>query len=72
MSTYFRAKHDAYDHFTGYPIVKGELLTPRERHTQARYLQDDVFEIVEISRKKTHTFFGVRFENEGTETNASN
>lgn len=62
MATYFRAKCDAYDHFTGYPVVKGELLTPRERHAQAGYLQDEIFEIVEISRKKTYKSFGARFE----------
>ena len=62
MATYFRAKRDALDHFTGYPVIEGELLTPRERHTQARYLPDAVFETVEISRKKTFKFFGVRLE----------
>lgn len=62
MATYFRARHDAYDHFTGYPVIEGELLTPCERYTQARYLPDGLFETVEISRKKTFKFFGVRLE----------
>lgn len=62
MATYFRAKKDAMDYFTGYPVVKGELLTPKERYSQAIHLVDEYFEIVEISRKKTYKSFGARFE----------
>lgn len=72
MSTYFRAKRDDYDPFTDNSLVKGELLTPRERYTQARNFQDDAFEIVEISRKKTFIFFGARLEKREDEINASN
>lgn len=50
------------DYFNNYPVVKDELLTPRERNSVARYLDDSVFEIVEISRKKTYKSFGARFE----------
>lgn len=64
MSIYYKAKTDAMDYLTGFPVVEGELLTPKERHTVARYLDDAIFEIVEISRKKTYKSFGVRFEKE--------
>ena len=63
MAIYFKAKRDAMDYFNNYPVVKDELLTPKERHTAARYLDDSVFEIVEISQKKTYKYFGTRFEN---------
>ena len=62
MAIYFKAKRDAMDYFNNYPVIEGELLTPKERTTQARYIPDSVFEIVEISRKKTYKSFGVRFE----------
>lgn len=62
MSIYYKAKTDAMDYLTGFPIVESELLTPKERHSVARYLDDSVFEIVEISRKKTYKSFGARFE----------
>lgn len=51
------------DYFTGYSTVKNELLTERERNTKFRYLQDDIFKPVEVSKKKTYWFFGARFEN---------
>ena len=62
MAIYFKAKRDAMDYLTGFPVVKDELLTPKERNTQARYLDDSIFEVVEISRKKTYKSFGARFE----------
>ncbi len=62
MAIYFKAKRDAMDYFNNYPVVKDELLTPKERNSVARYLDDSVFEIIEISRKKTYKSFGARFE----------
>ena len=60
---FFRVvKDDKHDYFTGYTTIKGELLTPKERHTKFRYLGDDVFEEVEVSKKKTFWSFGARFE----------
>ena len=53
---------DKYDYFTGYTTIKNELLTERERNTKFRYLQDDVFQEVEVSKKKTFWCFGARFE----------
>lgn len=53
---------DKYDYFTGYTTIKNELLTERERNTKFRYLQDDVFQEVEVSKKKTFWHFGARFE----------
>ena len=40
---YFRAKRDAYDYFSKYGVVEGELLTAKERNSRCPYLQDCVF-----------------------------
>lgn len=66
---YYKALTDKHDYFTGYTTIKNELLTPKERNTRFRYLQDDIFTIVEISRKNTYMLFGARFEN-GTNYNS--
>lgn len=58
---YFRSNNDYYDYFTGYSIVKGELLTERERCTKARTLSDECFDTVKISTKNTFKNFDVRF-----------
>ena len=62
MATYFKAKYDLLDNKSEYSLLKDELLTPRERYTQAANIPDEAFKIVEISRKKTYKFFGARFE----------
>ena len=59
---YYRALAEKHDYFTGWTTIKNELITQRERDTKFRYLSDDVFEIVEVSRKKTFFSFGARFE----------
>ena len=59
---YYRALAEKHDYFTGWTTIKNELITQRERDTKFRYLADDVFEVVEISRKKTFFSFGARFE----------
>ena len=59
---YYRALAEKHDYFTGWTTIKNELITQRERDTKFRYLSDDVFEVVEISRKKTFFSFGARFE----------
>lgn len=59
---YYRATKDAYDYFTGWGLVKGELVTPHERNTRFRCLTDSCFEAVEVSRKRTYHNFGVRWE----------
>ena len=61
---YYRVKPEydgKHDYFTGYTTIKNELLTERERNSKFRYLTDDVFEIVEVSRKKIYWMFGARF-----------
>ena len=63
---YYRVVKEKYDHFTGNTAILGELVTPKERDTKFRYLTDDVFEKVEISRKKTFMNFGVRLEKKDT------
>lgn len=59
---YYRVKDDAYDYFNKYAVVKNELLTARERNTKCRYISDEHFEAVQISKKKTFFNFGCRFE----------
>ena len=61
---YYRVKQEfdcKHDYFTGYTTIKNELLTPRERNSKFRYLTDDVFEPVNVSRKKIYWMFGARF-----------
>lgn len=65
---YYRATKEAYDYFNKNMTVKNELLTPRERNTKFRYLKDNCFEEVEVSKKNTYINFGVRFE-KGTDHN---
>ena len=59
---YYRAKAEKHDYFTGYTAIPGELLTQRERDTKFRYLSDDIFDTVEVSRKRTFMMFGCRFQ----------
>jgi len=59
---YYKAKKDTYDYFNKYAVIENELLTEKERNTKARYIKDDLFEIVEINKNKTFFSFGVRFE----------
>lgn len=59
---YYRAKVEKHDYFTGYTTAIGELLTEKERNSKFRYLSDDVFEAVNVSRKRTFWSFGCRFE----------
>lgn len=59
---YYKALAEKHDYFTGWTTVKDELITQKERDTRFRYLSDDVFKPVEVSRKKTFINFGVRFE----------
>lgn len=57
---YYQAIKDGYDYFNKNSLIKGELLTEKERNTKVRYLPDSYFERVNISRKKTFFNFGVR------------
>lgn len=52
MKFYKVVVDDKYDYFTGCTTIKNELLTERERNTKFRYLQDDVFQEVEVSKKE--------------------
>ena len=59
---FYKATKEAHDYFTGNTTIKNELLTQAERDTKFRYLKDSVFEVVNISKKKTFWNFGARFE----------
>lgn len=59
---FYRANREAHDYFTGWTTVENELVTQRERDIKFRYLKDDIFTPVEVSKKKTFWSFGARFE----------
>lgn len=59
---FYKAIVEKHDYFTGYTTVVGELVTQRERDTKFRYLADDVFTVVNVSKKRTFWSFGARFE----------
>lgn len=59
---YYKVLEEKYDYFTGWTAIQNELLTEKERNTRFRYLSDEFFKPVEVSRKKTYFSFGVRFE----------
>lgn len=53
---------DKYDYFTGHTTIKGELLTQKERDTKFRYLNDEFFTPVEVSKRDIYWSFGARFK----------
>ena len=59
---FYKAVAEKHDYFTGYTTIVGELVTQRERDTKFRYLADDVFTVVNVSKKRTFWSFGARFE----------
>lgn len=59
---YYKAITEKHDYFTGYTTVYGELITEKERNTKFRYLMDDCFQPVEVSKKNTVWIFGCRYE----------
>lgn len=59
---FYKAIAEKHDYFTGYTTVINELITQKERDSKFRYLSDDCFIMVEVSKKKIYWFFGARFE----------
>lgn len=59
---YYKVLEEKHDWFTGNTCVKDELLTEKERNTKFRYIMDDNFKVVDVSKKKTFWNFGCRFE----------
>lgn len=59
---FYKAVAEKHDYFTGYTTVIGELVTQKERDTKFRYLTDNVFTVVNVSKKRTFWSFGARFE----------
>lgn len=62
MKFYKVIKDNVHDYFTGYTTVKNELVTEKERNKKFRYLNDDIFQVVDVSKKETFWLFGARFE----------
>ena len=58
---YYMALEEKHDYFTGNTMVKNELLTEKERNTKFRYIMDDYFKVVNVSKRKTFRNFGCRF-----------
>ena len=59
--TYYIPLVEKHDYFCGWTTVPGELLTEQERNRRFRYLSDNIFVRVSISRRKTYKINGVRF-----------
>ncbi len=59
---YYKAIAEKHDYFTGYTTSYGELITEKERNTKFRYLQNDCFQTVEVSKRNTVFIFGCRYE----------
>lgn len=59
---FYKVIKEKHDYFTGYTTIINELVTERERNTKFRYLNDDCFKTVNVSKKGTYWFFGARFE----------
>lgn len=59
---FYKVKREVHDYFTGNTTIVGELLTQKERDTKFRYLNDTIFEKVNVSKKKTCWIFGARYE----------
>jgi len=59
---FYKANCEKYDYFTGNTLLQNELLTERERNTKFRYLSDNNFSVVEVSKKRTFWSFGARYE----------
>ena len=59
---YLKPITQKHDYFTGWTTFTGELLTQKERNRRFRYLPDDIFRTVYVSKKKTYKSFGHRFE----------
>lgn len=57
---YYVCVHDGYDYFNKFAVIKGELLTEKERNSKASYLPDKYFQVMEINRSHTMRNFGVR------------
>ena len=57
---YYVCVHGGYDYFNHFAVIKGELLTEKERNSKARYLSDNYFQAMEINRSHTMINFGVR------------
>ena len=59
---YLKPIAEKHDRFTGWTTIPGELLTEKERERRFRYLPDEIFQKVYVSKKRTYKMFGVRFE----------
>lgn len=57
---YFQVVIDGYDYFSKNAVIKGELLTTKERSRLVPHVSDSHFKEIEISSRKTFTNFGVR------------
>ena len=59
---FYKILEEKHDYFTGNTAIKNELVTEKERNRNFRYIPDEYFKEVEVSKKKTFWNFGCRFE----------
>lgn len=58
---FYRVTKEIYNP-DGHGTIMNELYTEKERETKFHWVPAWCLEIVEISKQKTHWFFGARFE----------
>lgn len=59
---YYRSTAEMTDHFTGWTVIKNELVTDRERDKRFPNLPDYIFTRVKINSRDTYKTFGIRFQ----------
>ena len=63
---YYRIKHDYYDRRSGYQLIENELITEREMiKKNLVWIPNEIYELVNISKRNVFWHFGVRFEYKG-------
>lgn len=58
----FRVRAEKRDYFTGHTAKEGELITAKERNTKFRYLEDYLFQPVNVKASAIVHKDGARYE----------
>lgn len=59
---FYKVNRQMFDYFTGNTAIEGELVTEKERSSKLRYLPDEIFTPVEVSKRNTVWIFGCRWQ----------
>lgn len=63
---YYRIKYDYFDSRSNRQLIKNELITEREMiKKNLVWIPDEIYELVNISKRNVFWNFGVRFEYKG-------